>query len=174
MRLSEWRASAPSRDAASPKVAALVDPVIRGLGAEPDPHGWVVWGEEPAVRHTILIPTEAGLVSCFVRVNMPGEGPRASAKLIRWNRVQIGELAMETSAGHRLIGFQIEGHVLQTADHEADRVAAFALEIFAAMDGRPRPEPPASPRKRTAGTAKPATASTDRPAAKGRSTDARP
>ena len=32
MRLSEWRAAGPSRDAAAPKVAAVVDPVLRGSG----------------------------------------------------------------------------------------------------------------------------------------------
>ena len=144
MRLSEWRASAPNKDAGSAKVAALVDPVITALGAEPDPHGWVVWGEEPGVRYSILIPTAPGLVTCFVRVNVPGEGPRASAKLVRWNRVEIGELAIETSTGHRLLSFQVEGYVLQGADDVADRIAAFALELFAAIDGLPRPEHPPS------------------------------
>ena len=141
MRLSEWRAAAPSREAGSQKVAALVDPVLAALGSDDDPHGWVAWGDEPSVRYTILVPTAAGLISCFVRVNVPGEGPRASAKLIRWDRVQIGELAVETSAGHRLLSFQLEGNVLKGADETADRVAAFALEMFAAIDGRPRPEP---------------------------------
>jgi hypothetical protein len=144
MRLSEWRAAAPNKDAGSPKVASLVDPVITALGAEPDPHGWLAWEEDPGVRYSILVPTAAGLINCFVRVNVPGEGPRASAKLVRWNRVEIGELAIETSAGHRLLSFQIEGHVLHGADDVADRIAAFALELFAAMDGRPRPEPPPS------------------------------
>ena len=46
---------------------------------------------------------------------------------------------METSGSHRLLSCQIEGHVLQAADEAADRVAAFALEIFAAIDGRPDP-----------------------------------
>jgi hypothetical protein len=147
MRLSEWRASAPSKDAGSAKVARLVDPVLAALGAEGDPSGWVVWGEEPGVRYTILVPTAAGLVTCFVRVNVPGEGARASAKLVRWNRVEVGELAIETSTGHRLLSFQVEGHVLKGADAMADRVAAFALDLFAAIDSRPRVAPPAAPRK---------------------------
>ena len=142
MRLSEWRAAAPSKDARSVKVATLVNPVLRALGTDEDPHGWIAWGDEPGVRHTILVPTAAGLVTCFVRVNVLGEGPRASAKLVRWNRVEVGELAIETSAGHRLLSFQLEGHVLKGADEAADRIAAFALEVFAAIDGRPRPEPP--------------------------------
>src|SRR5262245_52210531 len=141
MRLSEWRKAAPHRDAGSAKLAALVDPILRSLGADDDPPCWIVWGEEPGTRHTILVPTAAGLISCFVRVNVAGEGPRVSTKLVRWSRVQTSELTIETSGPHRLLSFQIEGHVLGGADDVADRMAAFALEVFAAMDGRPRPEP---------------------------------
>jgi hypothetical protein len=148
MRLSQWRASAPTKDAGSTKLVALVDPVLAALGVEADPHAWVVWGDDPGVRHTILVPTDAGLVTCFVRVLVPAEAPRATAKLVRWNRVELGELAMETSAGHRLLSFQIEGHVLQGADDVADQIAAFALDVFAAVDGRPRPEPAPSVRGR--------------------------
>jgi hypothetical protein len=75
-----------------------------------------------------------------VRVNVAGEGPRAAAKLIRWNRVALGELAIETQGTHRLLSFQVEQLVLRGADAEADSVAAFALELFAAVDGRPAPE----------------------------------
>ncbi|HET9456510.1 MAG TPA: hypothetical protein VFO78_04165 [Candidatus Limnocylindrales bacterium] len=139
MRLSEWRAASPSREAASRKISALVDPILAALGAEADPGAWVVWGEEPATRYTILVPTPAGLVSCFVRVNVPGEGPRAAAKLIRWNRLQLGELAVEAQGGHRLLTFQVEGNVLRGVDETADGVGRFAVELFAAVDGRPPP-----------------------------------
>lgn len=137
MRLSEWREAAPSKDAVAPKVTAVVDPVIAAFGVGDDPDGWIAWGEEPGQRYTILVPTDAGLVTCYVRVNVPGEGPRASAKLIRWNRVQLGELAVETQSGHRLLSFQVEQQVLHGADEVADRIATFALEMFAAVDGRP-------------------------------------
>jgi hypothetical protein len=140
MRLSEWRAAAPSKDAVAAKVNALVDPVVASFGIGDDPDGWVAWGEEPAQRYSILIPTAAGLVTCYVRVNVPGEGPRVAAKLIRWNRVQVGELAIETQGGHRLLSFQVEQLVLRGADEVADRVAAFALDLFAAVDGRSAPE----------------------------------
>ena len=157
MRLSEWRARAPTKDAGSPKLAALVDPVLAALGVDPDPPCWVVWGDDPGTRHTILVPTDSGLVTCFVRVLVPAEAPRATAKLIRWNRVELGELSMETSAGHRLLSFQVEGHVLQGADDVADQIAAFALNMFAAIDGRPRPSPAPSRRGAPkAATAKPA------------------
>jgi hypothetical protein len=148
MRLSEWRRTAPSREAGTARLAAVVDPVLAALGAEEDPLVWVAWGEEPGTRHTILVPTAGGLISCFVRVNVPGEGPRVSAKLVRWNRVQTSELAIETTGAHRLLSFQVEGHVLQGSDDVADRIAAFALEVIAAIDGRPRPEPRATGRRR--------------------------
>lgn len=138
MRLSEWRAAAPSKDAVAPKVTAVVDPVIAAFGVGDDPDGWIAWGEEPGQRYTILVPTDAGLVTCYVRVNVPGEGPRAAAKLLRWNRVQLGELAIETQGTHRLLSFQVEQLVLRGADAEADRISAFAMDLFDAVDGRLR------------------------------------
>jgi hypothetical protein len=149
MRLSEWRAASPTKSAAEAKVNAVVDPVLRALGADADPETWVVWGDEPATRYTILALTPTGLIACYVRVNVPGEGPRASAKLIRWGRVQVGELAVETQGGHRLLSFQVEGQVLKGADEAADRVARFAIQLVAAIDGRPVPPPlPAAKRRR--------------------------
>jgi hypothetical protein len=139
MRLSEWRSKAPSKDAGGAKVAAMVDPVIEALGAEGDPHCWVAWGEDPAFRYTIFIPTEDGLIVSVVRVNVPGEGPRATTKLIRWNRVAIGELTVESQAGHRLLSFQLEQQVLRGTDAAADRVAAFALRVLATLEGRAIP-----------------------------------
>jgi hypothetical protein len=140
MRLSEWRKAAPTKEAVAAKVTTIVDPVIASFDVGPDPDCWVAWGEEPARRFTILIPTGAGLVACYVRVNVPGEGPRAAAKLLRWSRVQLGELAIETQGVHRLLSFQVEQLVLRGADREADRIARFALDLFAAVDGRPAPQ----------------------------------
>jgi hypothetical protein len=139
VRLSAWRAAAPHKDAVTAKVAAVVDPVLAAFGAERDPHCWVVWGDEPANRYSILVPTDPGLIHLFIRVRIPGEGPRATTKLVRWNRVSIGELAVEMQAGHRLLSFQIEQQVLRGVDAEADRIAAFALRVIAAIDGRPLP-----------------------------------
>jgi hypothetical protein len=172
MRLSEWRAASPSREAVAQKVNALVDPILLALGAEPDPTAWVAWGEEPGVRYTILVPTPAGLISCFVRSNVPGEGPRATAKLTRWNRLQLGELAVESQGGHRILSFQVEQHVLRGADDVADRIGRFATELFAALDGRVLP-PPSRGRSRaraaragtsTAGTSTARTAAAKAPA----------
>jgi hypothetical protein len=150
MRLSEWRAAAPHKDAVSARVVAAVDPVLAALGSGGDPHAWIVWGEEPSVRYTILVPTDPGLVVCFVRVLVPGEGPRASAKLVRWSR-----LAVEAQEGHRLLSVQVDQQVLRGVDAEADRAAAFALRVIAAIDGRPLPAVDESaPRGRRAGAAR--------------------
>jgi hypothetical protein len=167
VRLSEWRAAAPSKEAVAAKVTAVVDPVVAGFGVGADPDCWVEWGEEPAQRYTILVPAAAGLVACYVRVIVPGEGPRAAAKLLRWNRVQLGELAMETQSGHRLLSFQVEQLVLRGADEEADRIAAFAMDLYAAIDGRPKPDPgPASSERARGAPARPTSAGGSAPASR--------
>lgn len=172
MRLSEWRASPPHRDAVSPKIAAVVDPVLRALGAGPDPHCWIAWGDEPQVRYTIFVPTEPGLITTFVRVNVPGEGPRATTKLVRWARVAIGELAVETQAGHRLLSVQLEQQILRGMGVDADRIAAFALHVIAAIDGRPLP-PVEEGGPRRAGAARSAAASDAARSGRGASSPAR-
>lgn len=148
MRLSEWRASAPNREALSGRVLDVVGPVLESLGAEADPHCWVAWGDDPGIRYLVFVPTAAGLVTCSVRLALPGEGPRASGKVVRWHRVQLGELAVETTGGHRLVSFQVETQVLRGADDVADRIAAFGLALFAAIDGRPIPDLGARKRRR--------------------------
>ncbi len=161
MRLSEWRAASPNKTAGGAKIAAIVDPVLQALGAEPDPHCWVAWGEDPAVRYTIFVPTPPGLIASYVRVNVSGEGPRTTAKLIRWSRVQLGELSIETQTDHRLLTFQIEQHVLHGADDKADQIGRFALQLLAAVDGR-EPPPEAPSRRRSTAKKGPA----GKPAAK--------
>lgn len=143
MRLSEWQARTPHRESMADKVLAPARDGLALLGAERDPECWIVWGDDPGVRWTILVPSVAGLVQINVRVNVPGEGPRAAGKLIRWHRVQIGELSVEIQGGHRLLTFQVESALLHGADAEADAVAAFVETLFAAMDGRMlAPKPP--------------------------------
>jgi len=137
MRLSEWRAHAPVKDAVTPKVTGVLGSALATLGAEADPECWVVWGDDPAIRYLLFVPTAAGLLQLNVRVAVPGEGPRAAAKVIRWNRVQLGELAVEIQGGHRLVTFQAEGQVLTGVDDTADAIASFAQALFAAVDGRP-------------------------------------
>ncbi len=155
MRFSGWRAKAPLKESVSPKVLAVVAEALAGLGAEPDPECWVVWGDDPAIRYLLFVPTVSGLVQVNVRVNVPGDGPRASGKVVRWNRVQFGELAVEIHGGHRLVTFQVETQALHGADATADAISNFAQALYAAVDGRPIPA--GSPAKRGRGaTAKPA------------------
>jgi hypothetical protein len=139
MRLSEWQTSTPHRDAMAERVLLPARDALALLGAERDPECWIVWGDDPTTRWTLLVPSAAGLVQVNVRVNVPGEGPRSAGKLIRWHRVQIGELSVEIQGGHRLLTFQVESHLLHGADAEADAVAAFVETLFAAMDGRTLP-----------------------------------
>lgn len=138
MRLSDWMAAAPHKDSGTPKVMAVVEPVIAMLGGGVDPHGWVAWGEDPGMRYTIFVATDAGLLQVIVRVNVPGEGPRSGGKLIRWNRVQLGDLAVEMQGGHRILSVPLEGQILRGTDETADLVAAFVLDCLAAIDGRAR------------------------------------
>lgn len=136
MRLSEWQAQTGHRELITEKVLVPARDALALLGAERDPECWIMWGDDPQIRWTILAPTPAGLVQLNVRVNVPGEGPRAAGKLIRWHRVQIGELSVEVQGGHRLLTFQVETQLLRGADAEADAAADFIDLLFAAMDGR--------------------------------------
>ena len=99
MRLSDYVAAPRDEAAVSPRVLAVVTPALAALGAGEDPEGWLAWGDDPGIRWQFLAPTAAGLVTCSVRVNVAGEGPRAGAKVTRWPRVQVGELAIESAAG---------------------------------------------------------------------------
>jgi hypothetical protein len=106
------------------------------LGTESDPEAHVVWGDDPDRRYLILAAADAGLVIVNVRVNVPQEGPYAAAKLVRWSRVQVGELSVEAHHGHRHVTSQIENTVLQGSDEDADEIGAFVAHILARIDGR--------------------------------------
>jgi hypothetical protein len=151
MRLSEWMAAAPHKDSATPKVMAVVEPMVAMLGCGADPACWVAWGDDPGMRYTIFAATDAGMVQVNVRVNVPGEGPRAGGKVIRWNRVQLGDLAVEMQGGHRILSIPLEGQILRGTDETADLVAAFVLDALAAIDGRPRATASATPAGRKGG-----------------------
>lgn len=146
MRLSGWRKAAPFKDSMAPNVLTTIDSALLAMGAELDPECYILWGDDPAARYLIFVPTASGLVHVNVRVAVPGEGPRAGAKVVRWSRVQLGELAVEIQGGHRLVTFQVEMQMLNRADVVADQIAAFAQALFAAVDGRPIPVVPAAKR----------------------------
>ncbi len=138
MRLTEWVEDAPVAGVAGPRVLGVVQPVLAALGVGEDADVWVIWGEEPQVRWSILAPTLAGLAAVYVRVSVAQEGPRASGKLTRWPRVQVGDLAVEMQGAHRVVATTVEGQVLRGIDETADRIAAFIAQIYAAIDGRAR------------------------------------
>ena len=136
MRLSEWAEDAPAPGVDGPRVLGVVEPVLAALGADEASEVWVIWGEEPQVRWSVLAPTAAGLATVHVRVNVAQEGPRASGKLTRWPRVQVGDLAVEMQGAHRVVATTVEGQVMRGVDETADRIARFVAAIYAAIDGR--------------------------------------
>jgi hypothetical protein len=137
VRLSDWQARSIHPGSMADKVLGPAVEALTLLGADRDPECWIAWGDDPQVRWTLLAPSAAGLIQVHVRVNVPGEGPRAAGKLIRWHRVQVGELSVEVQGGHRVLTFQVESALLHGADDDADAAAAFVDRLFAAMDGRP-------------------------------------
>lgn len=141
MRLSKWRAAAPSRDAMGPRVVDVLGDVLQAFGIGDDPECWVAWGDEPAVRWTLLVPTAGGLVVGHVRTGGPQLGPRVSAKLVRWKRVELGEFAVETTeTGHLLVTGSVERVVLRGLDDEVRSIGRFLSIVFAAEDGRWEPD----------------------------------
>ena len=137
MRLGGWGVRAPNKDGINPRVLETVGMILGGLGAEADPHGWLTWGDDSGARWTFMAPCPAGLAIVNVRAGSPQEGPRAGGRLVRWPKVQIGELAVETERGHRLVMFQVEGQPIRGTDDQADEVAGFAALVLAGVDGRP-------------------------------------
>ena len=56
MRLSEWRAAAPNKDAGSTKVPLRWSiPSSPASGGGGSVLGWVVWARESGVRYSILV-----------------------------------------------------------------------------------------------------------------------
>ena len=141
MRLGEWRKTAPSKESLSSRVLAILRPVLVDLGAEADAECWIAWGDDPESRYSILAPTVAGVIAMAVRITGP-DGPRATAKLIRWSKLSVSELAIEASGGHRIVAVQVESLVLKGIDAEADRICEFVRGLLAGIDGRnPMPIP---------------------------------
>jgi hypothetical protein len=135
MRLSEWRKTAPTKESMSDRVLAVLRCVLVDLGSEPDPECWVAWGDDPESRYSVLASTVAGLVTVVVRPADP-EGPRATAKLIRWSKVSVTELGVEASGGRRIVGVQVESFVLKGVDEEADRICEFVRGLIAGIENR--------------------------------------
>ena len=93
-----------------------------------------------AVIAVLVLPAlvacgDFGLLNIAVRVNVPGEGPRAQGKLVRWHKVSTGEFAIEIQGGHRMVNWQLEGHVMRGSDESADSMALFVRSVYDAIDG---------------------------------------
>ena len=84
----------------------------------------------------------------------------------------MGELGIETQGVHRIVSFQVEQQVLRGVDDQADRVAAFAIALFAAVDGRPMPDLGAGEAKRRRAAGRTGTAKAGKPGTKGGPTTA--
>jgi hypothetical protein len=136
MRLSGWRKAAPLRECLNDRVLAVLRPVLIDLGTDPDPECWVVWGEDPGIKYSLFTPTPAGVVIVVVRPANGFEEPRANGKLVRWSKLNVSELGIDASGGHRIVAVQVEGVVLKGTDEEADRVCEFVRELIAGIDNR--------------------------------------
>ena len=140
MRLSEWRQTQRGQKVMTNKQAAVFDSALRGVGAGKDPIAHVLWGDDWQVRYQIMAATDAGLAVCNVRVNIPQEGPRAVAKLVRWHKVAVGDLSVEAHHGHRYVTAQVENQVLQGMDDDANLITAWIGHLYARIDGRAMPD----------------------------------
>ena len=136
MFLSEWRKTAPNRECMSNSVLDVLKPVLADLGADGDPSCWVIWGEDPEYRYSIMAPTPTGLATIAVRLNGGGEDPRVTGKLVRWAKLQVSELSVEASGGIRIVAVQVEGQVLKGMDEEAGKICEFVRGLLAGIDGR--------------------------------------
>jgi hypothetical protein len=149
MRLSDWQATLRGQKLMTGKVAAAYESALSLFGAGPESDAFVAWGDDPDVHYSLLVVGEAGLIIVVVRVNVPLEGPRASAKVVRWGRVAIGELAVEVLRGHKQATAQIDNYILKGVDDEADRIGAFVGHVLMRIDGRSAPVPGAKVAKPT-------------------------
>jgi hypothetical protein len=142
MRLSGWRKTAPTKESTGDDVIAMLKPVLVDLGADSDPTCWVVWGDDPQLRYSVLVPTLAGLILASVRTSGPEGVPRATAKLTRWTKLTVSDLTLESSGGHRIVAVQVESLVLKGVDDEADRICEFIRGLMAEIDDRHPQRPP--------------------------------
>ncbi|MFI5254702.1 MAG: hypothetical protein ACHQ15_04525 [Candidatus Limnocylindrales bacterium] len=141
MRLSDWQATLRGQKLMTGKVATTFVSALELFGAGLDSDAWVAWGDDPEVHYSLLVIGDAGLIVVVVRVNVPLEGPRASAKVVRWGRVAIGELSVDVTRGHRQATAQVDNYILTGVDEDADRIGAFIGHVLMRIDGR---TPPAS------------------------------
>jgi hypothetical protein len=137
MRLNDWRRIAPDPTCLGEDMLAALGRLLPGMGSEADPECWVVWGEDPERRYSVLVPTAVGVLVVAVRVGAGADGPRVTGKLARWSKLSLGEISLEVTGERRIIAVQVEGMVLKGVDEEADRICEFCLALAAGVEGRP-------------------------------------
>ena len=136
MRLSEWRKQAPIPECVSKPVIAMIEGVLGDLGVAPNVDCWVLWGDDPGMRYSILAPSLAGMASVAVRPVGGHDGPRATGKLTRWSKLTVSELSVDAAGGHRIVALQVESFVLKGMDDEADRICNFVRSLVAGIENR--------------------------------------
>ena len=140
MRLSDWRGRAPTRTPRHPRSSPSSRPILATLGREPDPDCWIVWGDDPG-RPLPRVRADRRRPPPGPRPGQrPQEGPRASAQARPLEpRPDRRARRSRSRRATACVSFQVEGQVLRGSDDDADAIAAFALRLFAAIDGRPSP-----------------------------------
>ena len=148
MRLSEWQKTTQGAKVMTAKVAAAYEPALRGVGAVRDPVAYVVWGDDPGVRYTIFAATDAGLGVCNVRVNVPQEGPRATAQAhpLEPRRRSATSTSRPTTAT-AMSWSRWRARCSQGVDEPPTASRSWIAHLFARIDGRV----PLGPRSRPAG-----------------------
>ena len=156
MRLSEWRAKAPVREGLGAKTMAVVTPGARRPGRRGGSAGLGPVGRRPGHQvHDLRADDRPASRSCPSGQSRR-VGHRATAKIARWSRVQIGDAgrrdrrpAPDDQLPARVVGPP------RARRNVADSIGRFALVLLAAIEGRPvaalrraRPTAQLGPRRR--------------------------
>jgi hypothetical protein len=138
MRFADWQATPEGSRYLSDRLVKLIESAAHTLGARDATPCYVAWGEQPEARFQVMLSTDGGLAIFSVRANVPQEGPRLSGRLVRWARVQVGELTFEAHSGHVQVSAQFEGQVLLGLDAAGERIAEWMTEVYRRVDGAAR------------------------------------
>ena len=140
MQFSDWCETDEGRRRIPEPLVTLIGNAMRTLGVPLDAPAHVIWGDQPGQRFMVMLACDAGLAILGVRPSTPQEGPRVSGRLLRWSRVQVGELAIEAHHGHVQASAQMEGQVLQGLDAAGAQVAGWMAEVYRRVEGASRAE----------------------------------
>ncbi|MGC8634130.1 MAG: hypothetical protein ACP5VP_05630 [Candidatus Limnocylindrales bacterium] len=138
MRFADWQATPEGSRYLTDRLVPLIESAARTLGAHDATPCYVAWGDQPEARFQVMLSTDGGLGIFNVRVSVPQEGPRLSGRLVRWARVQAGEVTFEAHSGHIQVSAQFEGQVLLGLDEAGERIAEWMTEVYRRVDGAAR------------------------------------